>query len=490
MTHVIAALPVDARPAVRSQVQDMVACAGCTLLMPEVHALGHFRQPANRDALAQWLRQHAAQADALVLSLDMLVYGGLVPSRFCDDTLPQRLQRLQLLQDIKAQAPHKPVFAFAATLRISNNNVADEEKPYWAAYGTLLWAWSFHGDRATVLGDSTSQALADAAQAQIPPAVLDDYRASRRANFEVTREALRLVQRGVINRLVLPQDDTAEWGLNIAERRALQAEVATLGISAQVAIYPGADEVMHTLCARLVAQLQGRPGLRVALSPSDPTRLPGLMALYEDRPLLQSIHSQVQAVGATLVDDSVQADVLLAVHSQGHAQGDWALQRPLPLQVGLAPGWLAGLHRWQRSGRPLLLADLAYANGGDPWLLRQGLPALHAYAGWNTASNSLGSVLAQAVLAQGRWHEAQAPKALALRLLEDLQYQAVLRQKLRESIDESRASPAQRLAAARAAVIAPANAWAAAQGLAYRVADVALPWGRSFEIDLQLAPAA
>ena len=495
MNRVIVALPVDGRPAVRSQVQAMVACAGWQLRVPEVAALGHFRTPADRAALAQWLLREGAAADGFVLSLDMLVYGGLVPSRFVPDTLQDLLHRLAVVEQIKARWPTKPVYAFAATLRISNNNMADEENPYWAQHGQQLWAWSFHGDRAAVTGDPASAALAQQAHDALPSVVRDDYLATRRRNFEVTRQALRLVQRGSLDRLVLPQDDTAAWGLNIAERRALQGEAAALGLHDRVAIYPGADEVMHTLCARLVAQQEAWPPLRVALAPSDPQHIAEHRALYEDRLVLQSVASQVQAVGAELSsDDSLAgapADILLALHTQGTAQGDWAMQRALPLAVPVSADWCARLTDWQRAGRPLLLADLAYANGGDPALLSQlggALPLPQAYAGWNTASNSLGSLLAQAVLSQGRFNAPPAREALALRLLEDGLYQGRLRQQLRDRIDESRATPAELLAAARTAVIAPANAWAAAHGLGFRVKDMALPWGRTFEIDLQLEP--
>ena len=498
MNRVIVGLPVDARPAVRSQVQQMVSCAGWHLRVPEPAALGHFRQPADRDALAAWLMQQAPQADAFVLSLDMLVYGGLVPSRIVDDPLPALLQRLAVVDALHAAAPDTPIFAFAATMRISNNDIADEEKPYWADHGRQLWAWSFHADCARMTGptdgtDGTdSAARAAAAEARIPRRVRDDYVATRARNHAVTWAALERVQRGVIARLVLPQDDTALYGLNIAERRALQAEVTRLGVDSRVAIYPGADEVMHTLCARTVATLEGRALLRVAVAPSDPAHIGRLHALYEDRPLPASVASQIAAVGAVQVDDVAEADLLLALHTQGTEQGDWAMQRVLPARVAIADAWFEKLAAWQRNGRPLALADVAFANGGDPWLLTQPLPApaaFSAYAGWNTASNSLGSVLAQSVLAHGHEHEAPAREALALRWLEDMQYQAVLRQALRRAVDEAHATPQALLEAARRVVVPPLNAWAREQGLGFAVADMAFPWGRSFEIDLRLERA-
>jgi hypothetical protein len=55
------------------------------------------------------------------------------------------------------------------------------------------------------------------------------------------------------------------------------------------------------------------------------------------------------------------------------------------------------------TGIPVALADVAFVNGADLLLGRQlmqtGLVSrLSAYAGWNTAGNTLGTVLAQAVL--------------------------------------------------------------------------------------------
>jgi hypothetical protein len=489
MNRVLVAVTVDGRPAVRSQVQDLVACAGWTLRVPEVAALGHLRTPAPRDELRAWLLQQAPEADGFVLSLDMLVYGGLVPSRFIEDSLPSLLQRLDVVRELRAAAPGKPVYAFAATMRISNNDVAEEEKAYWAEHGRRLWAWSYHGDRARQLGAADSAALALQAEAAVPTAVREDYLATRQRNLAVTRQALQLVRLGLIDRLVLPQDDTAEFGLNIAERRALQAEAAALGLADRVAVYPGADEVMHTLCARMVGTLEQRPPLRVALAPSDPAHIGRLRALYEDRPVLESVASQVQAVGAVLTPDRAQADVLLALHTQGTAQGDWAMRVALPQRVPVDPHWLGGLQDWQRSGRPLALADLAYANGGDPWLLEQPLPPLSAYAGWNTASNSLGSVLSTSVLAWRRESQPTARRALALRLLEDELYQARWRQVLRDTVDEARLTAQELLTRARAIVIPPLNVWAAERRLGWRVADLRLPWDRSFEVELLLEPA-
>lgn len=493
-------LPVDGRPVVREQVQALVQVAGWQLRLPEVAALGHLRRPADRDALRLWLLDEAPAAAGIVLSLDMLLYGGLVPSRFIDDSPAALAARLETLVELKRRHPGTPLFAFAATMRISNNDVAEEEKPYWATHGRLLWQWSHELDRHACTGDAEALRAATEAEAAIPEAVRADYRATRARNHALTLQALDLVAQGVIDRLVLPQDDTAAHGFNIAERRVLQQRVAAGGLSDRVLIYPGADEVLHTLCAHLVARLEQRPALRVAITASDPAGLAQMQARYEDRPVLQSVAAQVAAVGGRLVEDRREADLLLAVHTQGAVQGDWAMQIPLPA-ASRGPGepWLEELAAWQRSGGALAVADLAYANGGDPLLVEAlaatlPLPSLAAYAGWNTASNTLGSALAQAVLARGALDTPLHRRNLALRLAEDLLYQAVWRQVLRLGHDavvrDGGHSPQSLCALVAALFTGPANAWLQQYGLGWGVSEVTLPWERSFEIGLRLAPTA
>jgi hypothetical protein len=174
------------------------------------------------------------------------------------------------------------------------------------------------------------------------------------------------------------------------------------------------------------------------------------------------------------------------------------MQRPLPaIARGPAQPWLDELAAWQRGGGALAVADLAYANGGDP-LLVQGLarvlplPALAAYAGWNTASNTLGGALAQAVLAQAALGTPAHRRNLALRFAEDLLYQAVWRQVLRighgAEVQAGGHTPQSLCALVASLFTAPANAWLQQHGLGCQVDAIFLPWDRSFEIGLRLVP--
>ena len=489
----IVLLPVDARPVVRQQVVQLVATADIDVVTPPTALLGHFRVPADCHALAEWLQAEAPMADGFVISLDMLVYGGLVPSRFVQDDLPTLLSRLDLIPRLKVRFPHKPVYVFLATMRISNNNINAEEKLYWADYGELIWRWSFYADKFAVTGDAAAKGIRDQTSTLIPIAVRDDYTATRKRNFAVALAALGLVGDDGINCLILPQDDTAAFGFNIAERRELERLVAERGLADVVRIYPGADEVAHTLCAYLVCGLTNSATLKVFIAFSDPDGVGRLCARYEDRPILQSIDSQLAAAGAVTVEELADADVMLAIHTQGAEQGDWAMQLPLPTQPGIAASWWLSIAQAKKMAKPIALLDLAYANGGDPAMMVQfaahmPFKELAAYAGWNTASNSIGSLLAQCSLARWRYSEPANEAAVCLRLVEDALYQSVWRQKIRNVVDETVAPPATLASKVADMFIPAANHWLAEHGLLFRVTAIRLPWQRTFEIDIDLAP--
>jgi hypothetical protein len=489
----IVALPVDGRPVVREQVRQLVGIADWQLVMPEVGQLGDFRLPADRDTLQRWLLENADDADGFVLSLDMLIYGGLVPSRFIEDAEDALLAGLSTVLQIRQRYPNKPIYGFAATMRMSNNNINEEEKTYWDQYGELIWCWSFYSDRYAVLGDIADDEFAKEAMSAIPDAIQADYLATRKRNFSITQRVLELVERGVIDRLILPQDDTSAYGFNIAERRALQAAVTQRGLDSCVRIYPGADEVIHTLCAHMVATLVQQPAIKFFITPTDPDNIKQLRARYEDRPVLDSIASQIDAVGGVMVESADDADVQLLAHSSGMVQGDWAMRLPLAAPSEITPALLKQLISQTR--KTIAVLDLAYANGGDPMLidtLNEVMPlaSIAAYAGWNTASNSAGSLLAQCIFAACGKNSLANQEALCLRFLEDYCYQAVIRQQIRDEIDETKMTAEALAEKVSASFIPQANQWLAEQHFPWRVASIYLPWKRTFEIGIVLEAAS
>ena len=75
-------LPLDERPC-NYLFPNMLASSSedIELLLPPKSLLGAMKQAADISAVAQWLRENFFSCDYAIISIDMLVYGGIVPSR-------------------------------------------------------------------------------------------------------------------------------------------------------------------------------------------------------------------------------------------------------------------------------------------------------------------------------------------------------------------------------------------------------------------------
>ncbi|MBL8189936.1 MAG: DUF4127 family protein, partial [Acidobacteria bacterium] len=77
----ITLLPIDDRPAVGQFAQMIGAVADHKVSVPPKELLGRFTTPGDIARIEQWLKsQDYSKTDALIVSVDMLAYGGLVAS--------------------------------------------------------------------------------------------------------------------------------------------------------------------------------------------------------------------------------------------------------------------------------------------------------------------------------------------------------------------------------------------------------------------------
>jgi hypothetical protein len=463
----IACLPLDDRPVNYDYPHELAALAGFELELPPRAWLGNPWRASRHTDLLDWLEEAAGRSDALLVALDTLGYGGLIPSRTSIESTEQVLARLSILKQLKANHPQLTILAYNVILRISRANSAEEEKGYWAEFGSRMFRLSYLEHKAS-LGEANPAEEAEQAQlrAQIPVSVYEDYRQGRKRNHAVNRAMLDWLAEGVFDYLLLPQDDTADYGWNISEARSLQSLIRMRGLSDRAITYPGADETASLLLARYACQLAGFTP-RVWPHYSSLASVQTVTA-YEDRPIHELLKAHLAPLNGCLAESLEQADLLLFLNAPAEAQGAADFQELIARELGdPAVTQLVsqdGIYRLTRREmltprrnveefvraiqaaldlhRHVALADVAFVNGADLWLgqrlMQTGLAArLLAYAGWNTAGNTLGTVLSQAVLhllmLRSRPTPARQAAQLAFlfrRYLDDYFYQAVVRTQL------------------------------------------------------------
>jgi hypothetical protein len=467
----VAIIPLDDRSVNYECLSILGEAAGFHVLLPPKEWLGTPWRVGKTDRLGAWLEEHASRADALVVAVDTLGYGGLVNSRRSGDTVATVMQRLDVLRRVKSANARLRVFAFTVLMRINRGNDAEEEKAYWSTYGAQLF-------RLSVLEDRTAMAVATEADLQelaalrpaLPAHILDDYSVGRARNHAVNRQMIEWTAEGIFDYLIVPQDDTVAYGWNIAEARRLRQLVIRLGLAQRVSIYPGTDETAMLLLARYAAQRADfRPRVSIRYSGSGADQV---ITAYEDRPMTEMVKAHLGPLGGIVVPAPSDANLLLYVNAPAEEQGNGPEQYVLGLgEAKLAElteetrkevvayqrqphvaGTLREMHTVRRDlpefvrsledavkqGYDCAVVDVAYVNAGDVALGAllldlEALSQLAAYGGWNTAGNTLGCVLAQAVIRCTQRRQAQ-PKELAahvrflfLRLLEDSEYMGRLR---------------------------------------------------------------
>lgn len=506
----LALLPLDERPVNTRYPEMLAAISGATLLLPPLDVQGRQREPADLDAVRDWLLGVSGRADAVIASADFLGFGNLINARISHDSAAAVLARLSQLAAINATCP---VHAFSLITRVSNADDAVEEPTYWAEWGTRFYRFArlTHQNERGACEDEGELARLDA---ELPTDLKTDWLMRRLRNHTVNLGLLDLAARGQIASLRLTSDDTSPWGFPSRERDWLRGWNALLGpaLAGRVQMHPGADEVGSAILSHLLMARTGRtPRVRVVYShPEDRV----LVAPYEDRPVWETVEGQIHACGCTPVEAGEDCDFVLGVTPPSPRRTDYRLEfldSDRLTRTAAYQAFLQTLAGEQGRGVPVALADVAYPNGGDLLLTALLLSAdcplsletLSAYGAWNTAGNTLGVVVAQAacggLIGDDPARATAQTVFLAHRFLEDWGYQSVVRRKARaeavrlwgrpEPDPDSPAEQGQLCAFIErrlATCLTLLQARGVGAGLTLAPGSVRLPWRRTFEVDFVL----
>jgi len=407
----IALIPIDNRPVCYNLAQEIANIDnGLELFLPDRKLLGSLRSIADIEGILNWLT-NLENVDAIIVSLDTISYGGLISSRRSKDNLNEIKIRLGKFKDkFKGK-----VYAFSSIMRISNNNINEEEKKYWDKFGTKIFEYSyiFHKEGID--------------KSDVPEKILTDYLATRQRNFQTNKMYLGWLEEGIFDTLVFSKDDCAEFGLNVLESEILDRIIKEKNLPAFVKT--GADEIPLTLMARAITdwKCKGCEAPKISQKFLAP-EYKDLISNYEDISIEKSVQSQIELAGCELANEQ-ESDLVLVVNNFEQNQGE------IVMNVKTKP--FSG--KFELPQKPFMVADVRFANGADNKFVRKLLKKslrvenFYGYSAWNTSANSLGSLICAGIvrfLAQD-FNEEAFKKLQMVRFLDDWAYQANVRQGLK-----------------------------------------------------------
>ena len=430
-------IPLDDRPPCL-QFPQMIGLIGDTeVVTPPREMLGRFVKPGRPEEITEWVRRQDLRSfDAVIVSIDMMAYGGLVNSRVHQTPLERAKQRLRLIDWLHHAAPRLPIYGFNTIMRLAPTGDGVNER-----YRDALARWAEIAPEAAT--DVKFSEEKRRLEQKIPVAALEDYKRARERNFAINRESVELVRRGVLDYLILCQDDAKPHGVHIADRQRLKSEAKGLGLESRIAVQPGADEVAMLLLARVLNHRYRYQPRVAAVYSSDAVRKS--VAPFEDRPLNETVSFQIAATGTREVRDPDSADILFYVYGSRAEKGA-AAQFAEKIEVAV------------KQGRRVIVADIDFkgdVQGADPaftqeLLARKIFPRLAGYASWNTAGNTIGTALPHGLvysvardrlsLRSVQLGRAQQ-KFLLHRLIDDYAYHALVRPAAVEFAKEKQLNP-------------------------------------------------
>lgn len=489
----LALLPLDDRPCNYLFPQQLARIAGTELLCPARSLLGHFTQPGAASALIGWVAALPPQVP-LIASIDMLAYGGLVASRRGTPSLQSAREHLEVLRTRKSRHG-APVNAFNILMRLAVTMDSDAAINHYL----LVQRYARLVDEAEFFDSKFLRQELEEVRAQIPPEVLDEYHRARQRNHQVNLQMVDWLSEGIVDVLLVTQEDCTQFGLHRLEQEELRTRAASLGLDDRFFLHPGADEAAQTLLARW-----WQSGLTLALHWSDPAQAEQIAA-FEDRPYRETLEARMAAIQAE-ERLSGEADFELFINAPvGSSQKDEppASREARRTVVKSLADRIRAAHD---AGRRIALCDVAFPNGADDLLmqeldLQRLLGALTVFAAWNTAGNTTGTVLAHCAALKTAGAAAdmiQSRQFLLERLVDDWCWQTRVRPRVERSARLQGLSPLNMGAEA-----APFESQATRElrtyarllagrhfGTQWEDFEVRLPWGRTFEIEIngRLAP--
>ena len=487
-------VPIDDRPVCLQYTVDTLQAAGHEVLTPPVEILSTRGRPGDADKLWEWVFAHGREADAVVLSADSLLYGGLVPSRTHEIPEDVIVRRVTKFAEFKAENPSVPIYSFSTIMRTPKYSAGGTDAPYYEKYGYQIYRLTALWDMKEIKGlTKAEQQEVQQLTATIPQADLKDWMDRRGKNYRANTKMLEMMGQEFFRYFMIGRDDSWPYCQSHKEARDMEALTGNLPKS-RFAIFASADEAGMLLLTKAVNDLTFQiPSVYAFYSPGTGSRT---VPAYQGNTMGELVAANILVAGGYKTSAPERADLIIAV---GMPFNGVTLEAAVPENTEkLRPevkAFVDEMASYLDKGKRLALDDAAFSNGADNSLMaevtkRKLLPKLAAYAGWNTAGNSTGYAISQGMLSTSTSLQ-ERERLISVRLLDDWAYQANVRQTVKRDVVQPGGASAVDLGSLRpqieGATTEGLKAFAGKYFPEYNIQGLRAthPWNRMFEVKVE-----
>ncbi len=493
----ILVLPLDERPCNYNYIKKLKKSVPHNIILPDKNILSNKKEKGNIEEIKKWILKFGPTCDYFILSVDMLVYGGLIPSRLHHSSLEELIENLDVLKKLKKINKKIKIFAFNAIMRNPCYSSSDEEPDYYEKYGEKIFTrgkLSYKKNKKIISPDEKN--LLNQLIIDIPEEIYSDYLHRRSLNVNINKKVVDFRNENIIESLVIPQDDSAPYGLTKLDQEEVIKHIKSLRAEEKVNIYPGSDELMVTFLGKTVQDIKN-DNLLIYVHYRDTTTT-NLIPVYEDRAVELSIKAQIKSSGCLITEDYNDADIILFINNPSTEFKDILSHKELYKNYNISKlnNFVNSIKKALIDKKTVAVADIYFGNGGDENLVKAFkdstlLLKIHSYAGWNTSSNTLGTAIGQGIIFH--YDKSFCMDNLIFRYTEDVIYQKIVRQYIINNVLNEKYTYFD--VQEKEGYISKKVLQLLQQNLdnlldneteSYKVSKCILPWQRIFEIDVDV----
>ena len=389
----VAYIPLDNRPVNFDRVVYLAQAAGFDLLIPDedLFRTALDNMPANsngttygdRRALLDWLKSVEDECDYYVISLDQMLSGGLVSSRWLDNTdlsfEKEIADYLIKLAKTKHVTYFDTVMRLASTVNYKGYDLSkySELRQYGAEPRPILEGSDLNVD--SIIANYDKDVNGNTIHSNLTPSEKNKYFASRARKLRLIDYILRNADSDIEYLYIGVDDSSPTNTIQSNEIRYMQ----TL-MSGNSFLFAGADELGMMGIASVATQLFGQAQANVTYfgegrkQPADS---------FDIGTLEDNVSNHHLGVGATLSSSYPHAlqVLILTKTDNSEAKSDALIMKA---QENL------------RDNIPTVIIDCSTRTGALQWRMSENnlpLSTLMGYSNWNTVGNSLGLAISQGV---------------------------------------------------------------------------------------------
>lgn len=187
-------VPLDSRPPCTQFVAQLAAIGGKPVLMPPSEYLDHYKTPAKQKQVREWFLEHAKSSDTAIVSVDMLIHGGLLASRLSAGSEVDAQAVVDLLRKVKQDNPALKLYVFSIIPRLL---LADTDEYY--THQKNVFNYSVRKDLLLTFENPIDYFKLRELEAQIPSLVIERYNSLYIKNKQFSYTLIGLAQEGIID---------------------------------------------------------------------------------------------------------------------------------------------------------------------------------------------------------------------------------------------------------------------------------------------------